>query len=218
MQVKLLRVLQEREIQRVGGLKQIPVDLRIIAATNRDLTVELREGRFREDLFYRLNVIHIQIPPLRERLEDLPALCEHILDRLGRRVRRTAIRLSPAAIARLAQYDWPGNVRELENVLERAVVMADADLLQPEDLALEPAPPMGGAMEDDDAPEAAPLAGGEIDYRAARDEFDRAYLRRLVEQAEGNMTRAAQLSGISRRNLYDKIDKLGLSEELQRRR
>jgi DNA-binding NtrC family response regulator len=211
MQVKLLRVLQEREIQRVGGLKQIPVDIRIIAATNRDLAKEMKTGRFREDLFYRLNVIQIEIPPLRDRLDDLPLLADHVLARIGRRMMRPNLRLTEQARHALTAYDWPGNVRELENVLERAVVLAAGDTIDADDLALDP--------RGDFAPAAPTVADSqEIDYRKARDAFERRYLLRLIEQADGNMTRAAQISGISRRNLYEKLEKVGLAEDLVRKR
>jgi DNA-binding NtrC family response regulator len=212
MQVKLLRVLQEREIQRVGGLKQIPVDIRVIAATNRDLPEEMKTGRFREDLFYRLNVIQVEIPPLKNRLDDLPLLADHILARVGRRMMRPDLKLTERARTALMGYSWPGNIRELENVLERAVVLAAGSTIDAEDLAIEPR----GEGIHLSAPTDDPAM--EIDYRTARDEFERRYLKNLVNRADGNMTRAAELAGISRRNLYEKLEKIGLAEDMIRKR
>ena len=217
MQVKLLRVIQEREIQRVGGLKQIPVDLRLIAATNRNLPAEMETGRFREDLFYRINVVHIEIPPLKARMEDIPLLAEHILRRIGRRISRADLQMTRAAVDRLMQYDWPGNIRELENVLERAVVLTNGPVIDEENLTLdarrlgesEPARPAGPS---------GPGTRWPIDYRRSRDQFEREYLLSLVNQAGGNMTRAAELSGISRRNLYDKLQRVGLADDLIKKR
>jgi two-component system response regulator AtoC len=221
MQVKLLRVLQEREIQRVGGLKLIPVDLRLITATNRNIKVEMEAGRFREDLFYRLNVIHIEIPPLSDRIEDIPLLAEHFIERIGRRMQRPGVKLTGAALEALKSYHWPGNIRELENVLERAIVLSNQPLIDEEDLTIDlrktNRPPLilTAPLPLPHNPPAAPWS---IDYRQARDRFDREYLLSLIEQAGGNMTRASQLSGISRRNLYEKLGKVGLSEDLIKKR
>ncbi len=217
MQVKLLRVLQEREIQRVGGLKQIPVDIRIIAATNRDLATEIEGGTFREDLYYRLNVIRIEIPSLADRREDIEMLARHFLERIGRRMMRQGLQLTPRAIEALRRYDWPGNIRELENVLERAIVLSRGALIDVEDLTLDLR---------SQAPEPAERTKVQvgrahhwpIDYRQARDQFEREYLLSVVEQAGGNITRAAQLSGISRRNFYEKLEKVGLSEDIVKKR
>ena len=138
LQVKLLRVLQEREFEPVGGERTIQVDVRVVAATNKDLVKETREGRFREDLYYRLNVIPIHLPPLRERREDVPLLVNHFLEKYNRENEKNLSRISPEALDRLLGYPWPGNVRELENCIERAVVMSPADALTagllPEDI------------------------------------------------------------------------------------
>ncbi|MCL5269665.1 MAG: sigma-54 dependent transcriptional regulator [bacterium] len=215
IQVKLLRLLQEREIQRVGGLKQIRVDLRLVAATNRDLTAEMAAGRFREDLYYRINVVNIEIPDLSERVEDIPLLAVHFLERMSRRLRRSGLRLTPAVLASLTAYSWPGNVRELENILERAVVLSPtpeidvADVFPSGDPATARAPPSSTP--------APPVPAWPIDYHEARLRFEREYLRHLLERA-GNITRAAQLSGISRRNLYDKLEKAGLADDLIRKK
>lgn len=219
IQVKLLRVLQEREIQRVGGLKQIPVDLRVIAATNRPLQEEMAKGRFREDLFFRLNVIQIEIPPLTKRLDDIPLLVDHFITGLRRRLHREKLALSSQALDALQQYHWPGNIRELENILERAAVLTSQDQIEVTDLAIDLRTPTAapvGQMESTSA--TAPDGAFPKDYREARDQFERAYLRQVIEQANGNMTQVARISGISRRNIYDKIEKLGLGDELLNRK
>ena len=220
MQVKLLRVIQEREIQRVGGLRQIPVDLRLIAATNRDLVQELKEGRFREDLYFRLNVIQIELPPLKERPEDIPLLVGHFVEHLGRRImKRPGMRLTDEAMEALVAYDWPGNVRELENVIERAYVLSVGPEIVPDDLTLDLRRVRSAAggethpTEDVEQKRAWP-----IEYRQARDRFEREYLLQILEKAAGNMTQAAQISGISRRNLYDKLQKVGLHESEARKK
>ena len=199
LQVKLLRAVQERRIQRLGGAAAVPVDARLIAATNRDLEEEVSAGRFREDLYYRLNVVRIRLPPLRERLEDLPLLAGHILNRLNRAMGRQLEGLSPAALQVLGGYRFPGNVRELENILERAVIFAEGTSIGPEDLDLGAAPPAQAAV----ASEPAALRGTLKDQE-----------RRLIEAAlarwEGNRTRAAEELGITRRTLFNKLRQLGL--------
>ena len=134
LQTKLLRFLQEREFDRVGGVKAIRVDVRVVAATNRDLDVAVKEGRFREDLYHRLNVVPITLPPLRERREDIPALAHHFLQRFAKEVKRSLSEISDEALGRLSAYDWPGNVRELANAIERAVVLAQGPEIAPHDL------------------------------------------------------------------------------------
>ena len=199
LQVKLLRAVQERRIQRLGGAAAVPVDARLIAATNRDLEEEVTAGRFREDLYYRLNVVRIRLPPLRERLEDLPLLAGHILNRLNRAMGRQIEGLSPAALQVLGGYRFPGNVRELENILERAVIFAEGTSIGPEDLDLGAAQPAQAAV----ASEPAALRGTLKEQE-----------RRLIEAAlarwEGNRTRAAEELGITRRTLFNKLRQLGL--------
>ena len=199
LQVKLLRAVQERRIQRLGGAAAVPVDARLIAATNRDLEEEVTAGRFREDLYYRLNVVRIRLPPLRERLEDLPLLAGHILNRLNRAMGRQIEGLSPAALQVLGGYRFPGNVRELENILERAVIFAEGTSIGPEDLDLGAAQPAQAAA----ASEPAALRGTLKEQE-----------RRLIEAAlarwEGNRTRAAEELGITRRTLFNKLRQLGL--------
>jgi len=137
VQVKLLRVLQEREFERLGGTKTIHVDVRIIAATNQDLRAALEQGTFREDLYYRLNVVPINLPPLRDRKEDIPYLVDHFLEKLAQDTGREAIKMSPEAMEKLTAYHWPGNVRELENIIERTLVLARGDTIRPEDIRLD---------------------------------------------------------------------------------
>ncbi|HXG02941.1 MAG TPA: sigma-54 dependent transcriptional regulator [Candidatus Binatia bacterium] len=190
LQARLLRVLQERVIRRVGGTEPIPVDVRIIAATNRDLRKLVDEGRFREDLFYRLNVVTIHVPPLRERAEDIPLLAQHFLRKAATAAGKTVIGLTREALDRLAAYPWPGNVRELEHVIERAVVLTTSTLLTPEDLPRElrlvaPAPPVARP-----------------DRRMTLEELKRWYVEQVLAETGGNKARAAELLGIDRRTLY----------------
>ena len=200
MQVKLLRALQEKQIRRVGGTDEIEVDVRVIAATNRPLETLVQEKRFREDLFYRLNVIPIQVPPLRSRKEDIPLLAEHFLGRFSREMRKPVAKISSDAMARLVQYPWPGNVRELENVIERAVALETSSAVLPERLPKEmfsaaPAPSSGE-----------PLAEGfSLDDHLRAIEAD--LVRRALEQSEGDRARACSLLGISARSLRYLLEK-----------
>jgi DNA-binding NtrC family response regulator len=209
LQAKLLRVLQEKEIQRLGGLKPIPVDLRVVAATNRNLEEEIESGKFRSDLFYRLNVLRVVVPPLRDRREDIPELATFFLDRIGRKFNRPGLRLDPDVSRALANYRWPGNIRELENVLERMAILARGDTLTAADL---PAELRAGHAPTDSAGGPDARAWPE-NYREARDAFERAYLTRLLEASGGSVGRAARISGISRRSLYEKLDKHGIKRD-----
>ncbi len=203
LQVKLLRALQEREILRVGGTERIKIDVRIVAATNLDLEKEVREGRFREDLYYRLSVIPVRLPPLRERRPDIPLLVEHFLDRLCRPGERKQV--GADALRALVAYDWPGNVRELQSVLERAVLLSDGDLLGPADLPASVragiAPVRRGGA---DAFEALEIPDEGIDL----DAVERNLIRKAVAKAGGNVTRAARLLGLTRRTLQYRLEKL----------
>jgi two-component system response regulator AtoC len=187
LQVKLLRVLQERKIQRLGGTVLIPVESRILAATNRDLATEVKAGRFREDLFYRLNVVPVDLPPLRERAEDLPWLCGRLLTRLAQTMGRPTPALTAAALRRLASYSFPGNVRELENVLERTLIFSEKAVLGEAELAL---------PSTDDKPSVP---------RGTLREVERDAIRDALLRWEGNQTRAAEELGITRRTLFTKI-------------
>jgi DNA-binding NtrC family response regulator len=197
LQVKLLRTLQEREILRVGGTERIRVDVRIIAATNLDLEKAVREGRFREDLYYRLNVIPIVLPPLRERRPDIPLLVEHFMKKYsGERPRS----VSPKALNLLVEYDWPGNVRELESVIERALLLAESDEIQPGDL---PAAVRAGISS-----RRGPLALDIPDAGIDLEDVERSLVLKALEKTEGNVSRAARLLGLTRRTLQYRLEKI----------
>jgi DNA-binding NtrC family response regulator len=189
LQAKLLRALQEREIRRVGAGETIPVDVRVVAATNRDLKRRVEAGEFREDLFYRLSVVTITLPPLRERREDIPLLAQHFLEKLARAGNGPARALAPEALERLGGYDWPGNVRELENVIVRAATLSPALVLTADDLALTRA----------DAPAAGPALPA---ARMTLDAVKQWYLARVLADVGGNKQRAAEILGVDRRTLY----------------
>ena len=216
MQSKLLRVIQERCVRAVGAQNEEPVDVRIVSATHKDLPAEVQAGRFRQDLFYRLNVIDIHIPPLRQRLEDLPALCESLLERIAKESGTPAKTLSPDALLKLQKYPLIGNVRELENVLHRAVALSDGDVL---DLAELPSPglPANETAEvtnvlnmPEQAPE--PLASNEVpkDLQAYLDNEERRILVQVLQNTGYNRTLAAQRLGISLRQIRYRIDRLGI--------
>jgi DNA-binding NtrC family response regulator len=198
LQVKLLRTLQEREVLRVGGTEPVPVDVRVVAATNRDLEREVREGRFREDLFYRLNVIPIVLPPLRERRTDIPLLVEHFLAKHGEPGRARVI--APEALEALVVYSWPGNVRELESMVERMLLLADGDLVRLDDLP--PAVRMRGRVLAGGLPIEIPEEGLDLDG------LERSLILRALDKCEGNVTRAARLLGLSRRTLQYRLEKI----------
>jgi DNA-binding NtrC family response regulator len=195
LQPKLLRVLQEREVRPLGANKAERVDVRVLAATNRQLDKRLKEGRFREDLFYRLNVIHLALPPLRERSEDVLPLAEHFLARSAQRAGKRLRGFKESAKKILLGYSWPGNVRELENVIERAVALAEGEIVTPEDL-----PPAMRDRKNQDRITTA-LAQG-----LTLDELEREYIQRVLEAEGGNKTRAAQRLGLDRKTLYRKLD------------
>jgi len=200
VQVKLLRLLAEKEFQRLGSTKSLSSDVRFLAATHRDLDTMVEEGDFREDLFYRLDVIPIWIPPLRERRADIEPLAVRFCAELGRKNGRGDARLEPAAIEALKAQDWPGNVRELSNFVERLIVFTDADPITAADVERELArqPRRRAAA-------SAPAASGGETLEDAREEAERAAIREALEKAGGNRTQAARLLGISRRTLYNKL-------------
>jgi two-component system response regulator HydG len=200
VQVRLLRVLQEREFERVGGEQTIPTDVRVVAATNKDIQAEVAAGNFREDLFYRLYVIPIHLPPLRERKEDVALLADHFVRRLCTAMGRPAVAISDGALRMLTLYDWPGNVRELENALERTIVLCEGDRIAEADL-----PFLGRA-----GGERLPLPVGIVPLNAALDELERALLLRALEQAGGVKAEAARLLEIKPSALYYKLEKYGL--------
>jgi DNA-binding NtrC family response regulator len=194
LQVDLLRVLQERRFFRVGGTTEIQVDVRVIAATHRELEAEVREGRFRDDLFYRLNVINVRIPPLRERREDVPLLAQEFLDRLSHELGREVSGISDEALRLLMDHDWPGNVRELENAVERALVSCKSGVLAAEDFAfLRPAAAFPGG------PGLALPAGLTLQ------EIEKQYIAATLQRTQGNIKAAADALGIDRSTLYEKI-------------
>jgi two-component system response regulator AtoC len=190
LQAKLLRVLQDQAIRRVGGNDWIPVSVRIIAATNRNLAEQVAEGRYREDLYYRLNVVTIDLPPLRDRSGDIPLLAQHMLDKYARAAGKRIAGFAPEALARLVARDWPGNVRELENAVERAVALCASELIMPDDL---PVP----ARADAPAP-----PGGLPHARMTLDEMKRWYVGKVLDEVGGNKLRAAEILGVDRGTLY----------------
>ncbi|MGQ0732939.1 MAG: sigma-54-dependent transcriptional regulator [Acidobacteriota bacterium] len=201
-QAKVLRVLQEQVMERVGGTQRIRVDVRIIAATNKELPAEIRAGRFREDLYFRLNVIPIFVPPLRDRREDIPVLAEHFTALMATEYGRRPKRLAPEAHARLQHYPWPGNVRELRNVIERLMIMVPGETITAQDLAflghdeirVTPAAQQPGA----------PLA-------EARERFEREYILQALASQQGNISRTADVLGVERSNLYKKMKAFGIA-------
>jgi len=201
MQVKLLRVLQDREITRVGGEEVMKVDVRIIAATNKDLITEIRADRFRDDLYYRLNVVAIAMPPLRERREDIPLLAQHFLEQFSERNRKQIKGFTPQAMDRLLRYEWPGNVRELMNAVERAVVLARAEYLNEQEFPLIP-----GAA----GPEGGLPAGGAGSEEMPLDEVEKTTILRILELSNGNKSEAARRLGITRRTLHKKLKTYGV--------
>ena len=203
LQAKLLRVLEERRFRRVGGTKDVTVDIRVMAATNRDLHQIVETGTFRKDLYYRLQVITITIPPLRERREDIPLLARHFLEHFSREFKRRLPRLSPAAERLLVQYDWPGNVRELRNVIERAMILEDTAELLPAHLS----PEIAGLA----APPPAPAARFRLpDTGVNLDDVEREFVRQALELTGGNQTRSARLLGLTRDELRYRLKKFGL--------
>jgi len=203
MQAKLLRALQEREIKPVGSNETLRVDVRVIAASKDDLRRAVDEGAFRDDLFYRLSVIPMRIPPLSERREDIPLLADHFLDKVCRRNKLGKKELEPALISKLIAYGWPGNARELENVIERMVLVSDGDTIGADLLPPEIAAEAGAG-----APPAAAGTDNTLSARVAGTE--RETIIEALERAGGNRTRAAKLLGISRAGLYNKLKQYGI--------
>jgi two-component system nitrogen regulation response regulator NtrX len=200
-QAKVLRVLQEQVMERVGGTQRIRVDVRVLAATNKELPAEIRAGRFREDLYFRLNVIPIFVPPLRDRQDDIPLLADHFMALMAAEYGRRPKRMAPEAAARLQHYPWPGNVRELRNIIERLMIMVPGDTITALDLAFlghdevrAPAAPVDASM---------PLAD-------ARERFERDYILQALAAQHGNISRTADVLGVERSNLYKKMKAFGI--------
>jgi two-component system response regulator PilR (NtrC family) len=205
LQVKLLRALQEKTIRRVGGNADLAVDVRIVTATNRDLHADAQTGRFREDLYYRLNVIQITLPPLRQRMEDVPLLAQHFLEKFAREQGKAASRFSEAALGRIHAYDFPGNVRELENTVERAVALSRSELIEPEVLPAALLSPRAPA-----APQPLPASGASLDD--LMNSFERQLLVAALARSGGVKKRAAQALGITFRSFRYRLEKLGLDD------
>ncbi len=209
LQVKILRVLQEREFERVGGRNTIEVDVRVVAATNQDLDRAVEEKRFRNDLFYRLNVIPIHLPPLRNRREDVPLLVDHFIEKISERKKKSAIGISPDALGMLEEYEWPGNIRELENIIERLVVLKDeGSRILPKDL-----PDKIKAF--NPARVSVPLAGlppDGIDFNTAVDNFERDLILNALSMVNGVKKKAAEYLNINRTTLIEKMKRKGISD------
>ncbi len=199
-QTKILRVLQEKEFEAVGSTRTVKVDVRVIAATNKDLEKEVREGRFREDLYYRLNVVPVLVPPLRERREDIPDLAGHFLSVYRRKNKKEVKEISKKGLDLLIRYDWPGNVRELENCIERAVIIARGEVIAPADF-----PPqiqsLGSEKED---------SGIRLPSGVTLQEVEKALILKTLEDTGGNRSRAAEIMGINRRTLQNKLKEYGI--------
>ncbi|MGH8190530.1 MAG: sigma-54-dependent transcriptional regulator [Rhodanobacteraceae bacterium] len=213
MQVKLLRVIQEKAVRPIGGRGEVPVDVRILSATHKDLARLVQTGQFRQDLYYRINVIELRVPPLRERADDIPELASHILKKLAEQAGVSVPALQPAALDALKNYDFPGNVRELENVLERAIALCDGGVIEPADLMLEPAArdtiedEDDEPLDDDAAPGSAGSGVGLDDYISS---IERDAIVKALKETRYNKTAAARKLGITFRALRYKLKKLGI--------
>jgi two-component system, NtrC family, response regulator AtoC len=205
LQAKLLRVLQEREVERLGGTRTIPVDVRVIAATNADLRGLVRARAFREDLFYRINVAALTIPPLRERKDDIPILVEHFIRKYAREFKKDVRGISRGALPSLDAYDWPGNVRELENVVERCVALATRPVIRLDDL------PLDLAIHDE--PTRATGGGAPLPLKEARDRFEQVYILRALERENWNQSRAARSLGVHRNTLLARLAGWGIRRD-----
>jgi two-component system response regulator HydG len=200
IQVELLRVLEDKKITRVGGTASVEADFRLVTATNKDLMNEVKEGRFREDLYYRLNVFHIPLPALRDRPEDIPILAQALLERVARSMNRSVPKIDEGAMSVLVRYDWPGNVRELANAMERAMVVQRGDRIRARDLPIHVTAPEGRALNGN---------GGKVLSLA---EVERAHIARVLEETEWNISQAARLLGVDRTTVYNKIKLHGLQQ------
>ena len=209
MQAKLLRVLQEKRFERVGGHESIDVDIRVVAATNKSLEKEVKDGKFREDLFYRLNVIKIDVPPLRDRPEDIPLLITHFLNKYAR-PSEPPKKVSPEAMDRLLTYRWPGNIRQLENAIERAAVTTVGDTINAENL-----PKQVVGKSPDDSPRFEIDLAHPLPYylQQATEQIERQYIAKALEKSRGNVGECAKLCGLSRRSISGKISEYGISKQ-----
>lgn len=206
VQVKLLRVIQEREFERLGGTKTIKTDTRIISATNKNLKAEVERGTFREDLYYRLNVITIEAPPLRDRIQDIPLLAYHFLERYALEMNKPMASFTDEAIACLAAYDWPGNVRELQNVIERAVALAQGSVVGLSDFPEN----IRGTGRGVFRMEVEPEPGGIPPFRVAKSAWEKSYIERALAKYQGNISHTAEAIDLARKNLQEKIKFYGI--------
>jgi DNA-binding NtrC family response regulator len=213
-QAKILRVIQDGEFSRLGGKERIKVDIRLLAATNMDLEEAIRKGGFREDLYYRLNVISIDLPPLRRRKEDIPELAKYFLEKYSRELGKGASAISDSATRILAEYSWPGNVRELENCIKRAVILAKGEVIMPEDLQIPAKREEEGTLEDimGNALDNVFLSGRRVKVMP---EVERILIQKALEKTRGNQVQASNLLGISRNTLRKRIERYGLSKEVK---
>ncbi|MGK5081917.1 sigma-54 dependent transcriptional regulator [Bdellovibrionota bacterium FG-1] len=214
MQVKLLRVLQEQEFERVGGITTTQVDVRIITATNRNLEEEVKAGRFREDLFYRLNVVPISLPPLRDRREDIDRLVQFFLGQFNEKLGRNVTGMTPETLLALRSFSWPGNIRQLENVLERMILMSDDPMLRVCDLPIEIAE-AAGIRADADVVQTGEGGSFKEIVRKQTQSVERELIEKALEETTGNVTRAAEKLGLSRKGLQLKIKELGLKRPIE---
>ena len=207
-QARILRVLTDQSFTRIGGQRIVKVDVRVVSATARDLTAEITAGRFREDLYYRLNVVPVEIPPLADRREDIPALVDHFVAHYAAERRVPTPEVASDAMVALQSYDWPGNVRQLRNVVERTVILAPGDRIGRIDLDLLPAEVLG--EQNDGAAGTTAIMGAPL--REARESFEREYLRVQIRRFSGNISRTATFIGMERSALHRKLKLLGITE------
>ncbi len=210
LQMKLLRVLQEQEVERVGSTRRTKLDVRVISATNSDLEQRVRRGDFREDLYYRLNVIPIQLPPLRDRREDIPLLAKHFLRKICSDMRRPVLELTHGALRALENYDWPGNVREMENVIERAIALTDGDIIDRHDLP----PQIGGVYRENDHLPSFLIPDEGLDLTETIAQIELTLIRQAMEKSQNVKARAADLLNINRTTLVEKIKRYGIHKTI----
>jgi two-component system, NtrC family, response regulator PilR len=209
LQVKLLRVVQEKTVRRIGGSEDIKVDVRIVSATNQDLQEKVKQGEFREDLYFRLNVIPIRIPPLRKRREDIPLLAQYFIEKYAKEFGKEVKRISTYALELLMRYPFPGNIRELENIIERSVALENSSIILPESLII--AEDSNGDAGPTESEEAFPERG--VDLNRELERFEREIIRKALEKAKGSKTKAASLLGVSFPSLRHRLDKLEMENE-----
>jgi transcriptional regulator with PAS, ATPase and Fis domain len=206
LQMKLLRVLQEQEVERVGSTTRTKLDVRVISATNADLDGRVRRGEFREDLYYRLNVIPIHLPPLRDRREDIPLLAKHFLRKICTDMHRPVLEITPEAVKALETYEWPGNVREMENVIERAVALTDSDIIDRQDLPTQ----IGGVSQESNPLPTLNIPGEGLDLTATIALIEKTLIKQAMDKSSNIKARAASLLNINRTTLVEKIKRYGM--------